>query len=115
MRPYRWQDIPKEQLSAQFTRQVIHAERITVARLWLTKGSVVPRHSHENEQVTVLQSGKLKFIFDTAEHIISAGEVMQISPNAPHSVEALEDSEAMDLFCPVREDWIRGDDAYLRR
>ena len=43
-----------------------------------------------------------------------AGEVMEISSNLPHLVEALEDSVAVDLFAPVREDWIRGDDAYLR-
>ena len=46
---------------------------------------------------------------------IAAGDSLQIPSNAPHSVEALEDSVAVDLFSPVREDWIRGDDAYLRR
>jgi quercetin dioxygenase-like cupin family protein len=40
---------------------------------------------------------------------------LQIPPNAPHLVEALEESWATDLFSPVREDWIQGDDAYLRR
>lgn len=115
MQPHRWDDIPLEQMNPQFARKVIHAERMTIARVFLAKGSVVPRHSHENEQVTVLQAGKLKFVFDGAEHVISAGEVMQIAPNAPHMVEALEDSEAFDLFSPIREDWIRGDDAYLRR
>jgi quercetin dioxygenase-like cupin family protein len=39
---------------------------------------------------------------------------MQIPPDAPHRVEALEDSVAIDLFAPPRLDWIRGDDAYLR-
>ena len=40
--------------------------------------------------------------------------MVAIPPNAPHLVEALEDSLATDLFSPIREDWIRGDDAYLR-
>ncbi|MFN7920247.1 MAG: cupin domain-containing protein [Bryobacteraceae bacterium] len=115
MKPYRWSDVPLEQMNPTVSRKVIHAERITIARLAMAKGAVVPRHHHENEQVTLLQSGKLRFIFDDAEYVISAGEAMQITPNAPHSVEALEDSEAIDLFSPIREDWIRGDDAYLRR
>ena len=38
-----------------------------------------------------------------------------IPPGIPHMVEALEDSVATDVFAPVREDWIRGDDAYLRQ
>jgi hypothetical protein len=40
--------------------------------------------------------------------------MLQITPDVPHSVEALADSLAVDLFSPAREDWIRGDDAYLR-
>jgi quercetin dioxygenase-like cupin family protein len=113
--PHRWSEIPVEQLNPDLSRQVIHADRITVARLRLRKGAIVPRHSHENEQVTVLEQGRLRFAFDGVEKTISAGEVMQIAPNLPHLVEALEDSVALDLFSPIREDWIRGDDAYLRR
>ncbi len=112
---HRWNVIPKEQMNPQFARQVIHTERMTIARVYLAKGSVVPRHSHMNEQVTLLDQGKLKFIFDDAEHILEAGECMQIPPDAPHSVEAIEESAGYDLFAPIREDWIRGDDAYLRR
>jgi quercetin dioxygenase-like cupin family protein len=102
-------------MNLDLARQVIHAERVTIARLFLRKGAVVPRHSHGNEQVTLLQEGRLRFLFDDAEHILAAGEAMPIPPDAPHRVEALEDSVAIDIFAPVREDWIRGDDAYLRR
>jgi len=111
---HHWSDIPKEQLNPDCARQVIHADRVTIARLYLRAGAVVPRHSHENEQVTVLESGRLKFIFDDREEIIVGGQCMQIPSNAPHRVDALEDSVAMDVFAPVRADWLRGDDAYLR-
>jgi quercetin dioxygenase-like cupin family protein len=97
------------------TRQVIHSERMTISRLTLKKGAAVPRHQHENEQITMLESGRLKFIFDDEQRIIQAGEAMQIEPHRPHAVEALEDSVACDLFSPVRSDWLRGDDSYLRR
>ncbi|MEZ5354287.1 MAG: cupin domain-containing protein [Bryobacteraceae bacterium] len=112
---HHWDEIPLEQMNPNFARKVIHTERMTIARVMLAKGSVVPRHSHENEQVTVLEAGRLRFQFDDGEAEIAAGEVMQIPPNAPHLVEALEDSVAYDLFAPVRADWIRGDDGYLRK
>ena len=41
--------------------------------------------------------------------------MLVIPPHMPHKVEALEDTDVTDIFSPVREDWLRGDDAYLRR
>lgn len=109
-----WSTIEKETLSPGIARQVIHTERMTVARLYLGKGALVPEHSHENEQLTVLEQGRLRFTIDGEIRILKAGQTMQIPPHAAHKVEALEDSQALDLFTPRREDWIRGDDAYLR-
>jgi quercetin dioxygenase-like cupin family protein len=111
---YNWTEIPEERLNQSLSRQMIHGETMTVARLRLRKGAVVPLHQHVNEQITLLEQGKLRFVISDEERIVSAGEALTIPPNAPHLVEALEDSVATDLFCPVREDWIRGDDAYLR-
>jgi quercetin dioxygenase-like cupin family protein len=96
-------------------RQVIHGEKITVARIELSKGCVVPEHAHGNEQLTVLQKGRLRFHLSGEEVILEAGGVLHIPCNAPHDVLALEDSVAVDVFSPTREDWRRGDDAYLRR
>jgi quercetin dioxygenase-like cupin family protein len=115
MKLHEWNRIPKERLSGQLARQAIHGANLTVARLTLAKGAVVARHSHASEQMTMLVEGLLRFIFDDREELLAPGQVMEIPPNAPHSVEALEDSAAVDLFAPRREDWIRGDDAYLRR
>ncbi len=115
MNVYRWDQIEKEQLSPHLARQVIHGKNMTVARVHLAKGAVVPLHSHPNEQITLLESGRLRFTMGGEERVVEAGETVQIPPQLPHQVEALEDSVAVDLFSPVREDWIRGDDAYLRR
>ncbi len=113
-----WASIPREELSAKTVRQAIHTERMTIARLQLLKGAVVAMHHHENEQVTMMKSGVLRFVFGGSEAgkeiIVRAGDVLTIPPNVPHMVEVLEDSMATDLFAPRREDWIRGDDAYLR-
>lgn len=115
MKLYQWDEVEKEQMNPQIARQVIHGEKMTVARIHLAKGAVVPLHSHANEQVTLLERGKLRFTISGEERVVDAGQIVQIPPDAPHLVEALEDSVAVDLFSPVREDWIRGDDAYLRR
>jgi quercetin dioxygenase-like cupin family protein len=115
MKLHRWSEIPVEVLNPRLSRQAVHCDRITLARLSLKKGAIVPRHEHENEQITTLESGRLRFIFDDKEVIVEAGDSLQIPSHAPHSVEALDDSVALDLFAPTREDWVRGDDAYLRR
>lgn len=115
MKLHDWATIEREQMNPEFARQVIHGDNMTVARVYLKKGSIVPRHSHANEQIMLLLEGKLKFIFDDREVVVQPGQNLQIPGNEPHGVESLEDSVALDLFSPVREDWIRGDDAYLRK
>jgi quercetin dioxygenase-like cupin family protein len=111
---YNWSQIPEDQLNASISRQMIHGETMTVARLHLRKGALVPLHQHPNEQISMVERGKLRFVIAGEERIVQSGDMVAIPPNAPHLVEALEDSLATDLFCPIREDWIRGDDAYLR-
>jgi quercetin dioxygenase-like cupin family protein len=111
----RWNEIEREQMNPLLARQVVHGANMTVARLEIGKGAVVPLHHHVNEQITMMLEGKLRFVIDGVESVISAGEVMVIPPNAPHMVEALEDSAVFDLFSPLRSDWLSGDDAYLRK
>jgi len=107
--------VEKEQLSPTFARQVIHSAAMTVARVYLRKGCSVPEHSHHNEQISMMEQGSLKFVIAGEEKVLKAGQVLRIPPHAPHSAEALEDCVAVDLFSPPREDWIRGDDSYLRK
>lgn len=115
MKLHNWKEIALEQLNPSFARRVIHGTNMTVANVILTKGSEVPWHSHLNEQMTVMLTGKLLFEFEGGhEFIVSEGQVMEIIPHLPHRVVALEDSSAFDLFAPVREDWLKGNDAYLR-
>jgi len=112
---YNWAAMPWEKLSDLISRKVVHTERMTIARLRLAKGTFVPVHQHENEQVSMMEEGALKFNVGGEEVTVRAGESLRIPPNVPHSAEAIEDSVATDLFTPCREDWKRGDDAYLRK
>ncbi|HLG99062.1 MAG TPA: cupin domain-containing protein [Bryobacteraceae bacterium] len=115
MQTYRWDQVENERLSDTVSRQMIHGDTMTVARIGLKKGASVPEHSHHNEQISMVERGALKFVLAGVETIVRPGDILRIPPHVPHSAEALEDSIAVDLFSPRREDWIRGDDAYLRK
>jgi quercetin dioxygenase-like cupin family protein len=111
----RWHAEPVERLSDGIGRQMLHTGRMTVARIHLAAGSVVPRHEHENEQVANVVEGRLRFVVGDEELEVGAGESLAIPGGVAHEVLALEDALVIDVFAPVREDWVRGDDAYLRR
>ena len=110
----RWNEEPVEQLNPAIGRQMIHTETMTLARITLRKGALVPRHEHPNEQIATVLEGRLRFVVWNEERVVVAGESVPLPANVPHEVEALEDSVVLDVFSPVREDWLRGEDAYLR-
>jgi quercetin dioxygenase-like cupin family protein len=111
---HKWGHITVEALKGGLSRQVLHCDSVTIARIRLDRGAVVPRHSHPNEQISTIEAGRLKFVFDDRELEAVPGEFVRIPSGVPHAVHALEDSVALDFFSPVREDWRRGEDAYLR-
>ena len=99
-------------------RRLITGERIMLAHVYLKKGCIVPQHSHDNEQITYILEGALKFWLgaDAKEEVtVSAGEVLHIPPNVPHKAEALEETLDVDIFSPPRQDWLEKKDDYLRR
>jgi quercetin dioxygenase-like cupin family protein len=76
---------------------------------------VVPEHHHESEQITYILDGALKFQLEGKEVIVRKGEVLRIPSHVPHSAVALEDTLDLDIFSPIRTDWLAKDDEYLRR
>ena len=111
---YRWADIGPEQLNALITRQYVVGTNVMLARIVLKKGAHVPTHHHIHEQISHVVEGALNFTIDGKEVVVRAGEILTIPPDVPHEVIALEDSVALDIFNPPRQDWIDRDDAYLR-
>ena len=112
---YSWDKVKKEKLSETFYRQMVYGEKVMVAQLDIRKGSVVPEHMHENEQITWIMKGKLHFKIDGKEMDVGQGEIVIIPPNIKHEAIALEDTLDVDVFSPVRSDWIDGTDSYLRK
>jgi len=115
---YRWENLPLETLKPDLTRRIISTERVMLAHVYLDKGCVVPTHSHENEQLTYILDGVLRFWLgdDESEVVdVGPGEVLHIPSGLPHKAEALETTLDVDIFCPPRRDWLEGTDAYLRQ
>ena len=115
MELFSWETVKKEVLNDKLARKVISGEKITIAQIFLAKDGVVPLHHHENEQISSVVKGAMRFEIEGQEIVLRAGDVLSIPPNVPHRVVALEDSQALDVFSPVRTDWLTGKDDYLRR
>jgi quercetin dioxygenase-like cupin family protein len=114
---YRWEELPAEQLKGGLKRRLITGQRMMIAHVYFKKGDDVPWHSHENEQITYVLDGALRFwLGANGEHEVTvrAGEVLVIPSNLPHRALALEDTLDVDIFDPPRQDWLAGTDAYLR-
>jgi len=116
---YRWDELPREEeLSPLIGRRLVTGERLMIAHVYLAKGAIVPTHAHDNEQLTYILEGALRFWLgeDESEVVdVAAGEVLHIPSNVTHKAEALEDTLDVDVFAPPRADWLDGSDAYLRR
>ncbi len=118
VRWFRWEEMPREQVTDHLSRRLITGERMMLAHVYLNKGCIVPKHSHENEQLTYILEGALHFWIgeDEAEEIVvRAGEVLHIPSNVPHKAQALEDTLDVDVFSPPRQDWLDRTDDYFHR
>ena len=115
MELFSWESVKKEVLNDKVARKVISAEKMTMAQIFIAKDGVVPLHHHENEQISSIVTGAMRFEIEGKEIVLRAGDVLSIPPNVPHRVTALEDSQALDVFSPIRIDWLTGKDDYLRR
>ena len=114
---YRWDDMPIEQVNDMLGRRLVTGDRMMLAHVYLEKGCIVPLHKHENEQLTYIIEGALRFWIgeDKSKTIdVHAGEVLHIPSNVPHEALALEKTLDVDVFSPPREDWLKKTDAYLR-
>ena len=114
-RLFRWEDLPRERVTDQIGRKVITGERVMMAHIWLDPGCVVPHHSHESEQVSWVFSGALKFIIGGETQVVRAGEVLVIPSWVAHEAVALEPTYEMDVFSPIRRDWLERTDAYFHQ
>lgn len=113
-----WDEVPTEQVAPGMQRQIIAGAKLMIAKMRFGDGFHVPLHAHENEQITEVISGTIRFWFgDNREQQMDlhAGEMVVIPPNLPHEALMIGDVEEIDHWAPPRQDWLDGTDDYLRK
>jgi quercetin dioxygenase-like cupin family protein len=113
VRLYRWDEIALEKVTEMISRKIITGEREMVTQIYLKRGALVPMHSHESEQMTYVLQGGLRFLINGEEITVREGEVLHIPSWLPHQAEAIDDTFEMDIFSPIRQDWLDGTDSYF--
>ena len=113
VRLHRWDEIALEKVTEMLSRKIVTGERGMLAQVYLKAGCVVPMHAHESEQMTYILQGALRFLVGGEEITVREGEVLQIPSQIEHQAEALDDTFSLDVFSPIRHDWLdRADDDF---
>jgi unsaturated pyranuronate lyase len=115
MSHYNWSKILEEKVTDKLSRKLITGKKVMLAQVFLKKGCIVPSHSHESEQMTYILKGSLRLRLPDKEVTLNEGEVLHIPSSVEHSAVALEETLDLDVFSPIREDWLSGKDDYLRK
>ena len=115
VRVHRWDEIALEKITEMISQKIVAGERQMLAQIYLKRGALVPMHSHESEQMTYILQGALKVVVGGEEITVREGEVLHIPSGVPHQAEALEDTFELDVFSPIRQDWLDHTDAYFQR
>jgi quercetin dioxygenase-like cupin family protein len=105
-RLHRWDEIALEKVTEMVSQKIIGGEKQMIAQIYLKRGAQVPMHSHESEQMTYVLQGSLRFLVDGEEVVVNEGDVLHIPSFTSHQAEALEDTFELDVFSPIRKDWV---------
>ena len=109
-RLHRWDEIALEKITELMSQKIVAGVHQMLAQTYLKQGALVPMHAHASEQMTYVLQGALKFRVEDEEIIVREGEVLHIPSRLPHQAEALEDTLELDVFSPVRAEWIDATD-----
>lgn len=88
-------------------KALTHGEKTLTAEFLLSKGSHIPEHSHPNEQAGYLVDGRLRLHVGSKSKVMLPGDSWCVASNVKHKVDVLEDSVAVEVFSPRREDYIK--------
>jgi quercetin dioxygenase-like cupin family protein len=107
--------LPEEKVTDKITRRVLVGEKEMMVFWTMKAGAHASAHSHPHEQMFWMIKGKMDFRLGAARRMCGPGDVGVIPGGVEHEAWFPEDTEVVDTFSPVREDWFAGQDHYLRR
>jgi quercetin dioxygenase-like cupin family protein len=117
VRLHRWDEIALDKVTEMLSRKIVCGEREMLVQVYVKRGCLVPMHAHDSEQMTYVLQGALKFVVGGEEITVREGEVLHIPSGVEHQAEALEDTFELDVFSPIRREWLTdvADDQWTRR
>ncbi len=87
-------------------KSMVHGSATHLTEVRFAKGAVVPEHQHPHEQTGYLISGSLRFFGAGEDTVVAPGDCWNFASGVPHGAEALEDSVVIEVFSPIREDYL---------
>ena len=96
----------KQPLDGIEQKTLVHGDRMLMVEFQLQKGAALPLHSHPHEQIGYLVKGRMRLTVGADVHDVQSGDSWCIPGDAEHGATALEDSVAVEVFSPVREDYL---------
>jgi quercetin dioxygenase-like cupin family protein len=87
-------------------KTLVYGDRTLMVEVKFEKGAVIPSHGHPHEQTGYLISGQLDFVIDGENIIAKPGDSWNISGDVEHSATAIDETVVIEVFSPVREDYV---------
>ncbi|MBO0723218.1 MAG: cupin domain-containing protein [Blastocatellia bacterium] len=102
-----WGDVSVEELGNGIERQMIVGERLMICRFRFPPHTITEPHSHEHEQLTLVERGRVRFLIGNEERVAGAGDVLHFPPGCWHGATMLEEEVVLlDIFTPLRDDFL---------
>ena len=101
-------DVPVTDLGGGVTRKILsYSPGLMAVELHFEPGAKGAPHSHPHEQIGYIISGRLIYKEEGEEdRLLSAGDTYYVKPNAVHGIDVLDDTMLLDIFTPMREDFV---------
>ena len=104
--PINLKNIPEREVVKGYHGKFIHSEKMTMAYWRIEAGHALPEHHHVHEQVVNVLSGQFELILDGVPISLEKGKVLVIPSNVPHAGRSITDCEILDVFSPMRQDYV---------
>ncbi len=104
---YQFDQMEFETVNDKVFRRYVCGKNAMLVYFKLKKGAVISKHHHVSEQITYILEGRVRVFSEEKEYVVGKGEVLIIPANVFHEFHALEDTIDLDVFSPLREDWLQ--------
>jgi quercetin dioxygenase-like cupin family protein len=102
------QDGYRQALAGIRLKTLVYGDRTLLTEFRLDKGSHLPKHAHPQEQTGYLISGRIRLSIGENTFEVEPGDSWCVLSNVEHGAEVFADSVAVEVFSPVREDYLPG-------